>query len=112
MLKYRGKHLVRAGFIGAVLILLVIAVGLNPQGLVTQATSVRYQALFTHAGGLIVGNEVKVSGVHVGSVSDVALRDGKAHVTFTVDADVPFGSQTTAHIRTGSLLGQRVLTLE
>ena len=32
--------------------------------------------------------------------------------TFTVDGKVQLGSDTTAHIRTGTLLGQRVLTLE
>jgi phospholipid/cholesterol/gamma-HCH transport system substrate-binding protein len=112
MLKYRGAQLTRAGFIGTALILLVIAVGLNPERLVTLATTVRYQAVFSHAGGLIGGNDVKVSGVKVGSISAVTLRDGKAVVTFTVGSAIPLGSQTTAHIRTGSLLGQRVLTLE
>ena len=34
MLKYRGAKLVRAGFIGVVLIMLVIAVGLQPERLV------------------------------------------------------------------------------
>ena len=31
MLKYRGSNLIRAGFIGVVLIMLVIAVGLQPE---------------------------------------------------------------------------------
>jgi phospholipid/cholesterol/gamma-HCH transport system substrate-binding protein len=112
MLKYRGRHVMRAGFIGVVLIVLIIAIGLQPERLVAWATTVRYQAQFTHAGGLLVGNDVKVSGVKVGSVSEVALRDGKALVTFSVNATVALGSETTAHIRTGSLLGQRILTLE
>ena len=53
-----------------------------------------------------------VSGVKVGTVSDVSLHEGDALVTFRVDGKVRLGSQTTAHIRTGSLLGARVLTLE
>jgi len=112
MLKYRGSHLVRAGILGVVLILLVITVGLQPQRLVALATSVRHQALFTEAAGLAPGNDVKVAGVKVGSVSDVELQRGKALVTFTVDGTVRLGSDTTAHIRTGTLLGQRLLTLE
>jgi phospholipid/cholesterol/gamma-HCH transport system substrate-binding protein len=112
MLKYRGTRLIRAGFIGVTLIIMVIAVGLNPERIITWATSVRYQATFAHAGGLVIGNDVKVSGVKVGTVSDVELQAGKAMVTFTVDSTVALGSATTAHIRTGSLLGQRVLTLE
>ena len=76
------------------------------------ATSVRYQALFTEAGGLTAGNDVTVSGMKVGTVSDVSLRNGDALVTFTVKGNVPLGADTTAHIRTGTLLGERILTLE
>ncbi|MBU3686229.1 MAG: MCE family protein [Mycobacterium sp.] len=112
MQKYRGSKLVRSGFIGLALILLVITVGLQPQRLVELATSIRHQALFTDAGGLSPGNDVRVSGVKVGTVSEVALKQGKALVTFMVDGRVRLGSDTTAHIRTGTLLGQRLLTLE
>lgn len=112
MLKYRSTRLIRTGFIGLTLIVLIIAVGLNPESLRAWAFTAPYHAIFTHAGGLVVGNDVKVSGVKVGSVTDVALRDGKADVTFNVDSTVTLGAETTAHVRTGSLLGQRVLTLE
>ena len=112
MLKYRGSDLIRAGLIGVVLIVLVIAIGLQPQRLWSMATAIRYQALFAEAGGLAAGNDVTVSGIKVGTVSDVTLRNGDALVAFTVPGKIQLGSDTTAHIRTGSLLGQRVLTLE
>ncbi len=112
MLKYRGSNLIRSGIIGIVLIVLVISVGLQPQRLWTLATSIRHQALFTEAGGLSAGNDVKVSGVTVGTVSDVALEKGRVLVTFMVNGHVRLGADTTAHIRTGTLLGQRLLTLE
>jgi phospholipid/cholesterol/gamma-HCH transport system substrate-binding protein len=112
MLKYHGTQLIRAGFIGAVLIILVIAVGLAPERLARWATSLRYAALFSEAGGLAVGNDVTVSGIKVGSVSGVSLQNGDALVKFTINGRYPLGSQTTAHIRTGTLLGARVLTLE
>jgi phospholipid/cholesterol/gamma-HCH transport system substrate-binding protein len=112
MLKYRGTQLIRSGFIGLTLIVLTITVGLQTQWLMALATSIRHQALFLEAGGLAPGNDVKVSGVKVGTVSDVTLQQGKALVSFTVSGKVRLGSNTTAHIRTGTLLGQRVLTLE
>ncbi|GAY18176.1 MCE family protein [Mycobacterium sp. shizuoka-1] len=112
MLKYRGSSLVRSGFIGLALIVLVITIGLSPERLVSLATSIRHQALFTEAGGLQAGNDVKVSGVKVGTVSDVSLQRGKALVTFMVKGSVRLGEDTEAHIRTGTLLGQRILTLE
>lgn len=112
MLKYFDRNLIRPGFIGVVLILLIITVGLQPERLWTAATSIRHQALFTEAGGLAAGNDVKVSGVRVGTVSDVSLYKGEALVTFMVAGKVRLGSDTTAHVRTGTLLGQRILTLE
>jgi phospholipid/cholesterol/gamma-HCH transport system substrate-binding protein len=45
-------------------------------------------------------------------VTGVSLDQGDALVAFTVDGKYPLGSLTSAHIRTGSLLGQRVLSLE
>lgn len=112
MLKYRDSKRLRSGLLGAVLIVLVTVVGLAPQQLISWATTICYQALFAEAGGITTGNNVLVSGVKVGTVSDVALYEGNALVTFRVAGKVHLGSETTAHIRTGSLLGARVLTLE
>src|ERR1700754_2138861 len=112
MLRYRGYHLIRAGFIGIVLIILVIAIGLQPERLVQWATSLRYQALFSEAGGIAVRNDVTVSGIKVGSISSVKLDNGDALVGFTIDGRYALGSDTSAHIHTGTLLGARVLTLE
>jgi phospholipid/cholesterol/gamma-HCH transport system substrate-binding protein len=112
MLKYGGTGLIKAGFIGAVLIVLLILVGLSPDRILSMATAVRYQAVFSEAGGLAPGNDVTVSGIKVGTVTDVSLQNGDALVTFTMKGSVPLGTDTSAHIRTGTLLGARVLTLE
>jgi phospholipid/cholesterol/gamma-HCH transport system substrate-binding protein len=112
MLKYRGSGLIKAGFIGAVLVTLIILVGLSPDRIASLATNVRYQALFDEAGGLAPGNAVTVSGIKVGTVSEVSLDKGDALVTFSMKGNVPLGTDTSAHIRTGTLLGERVLTLE
>jgi phospholipid/cholesterol/gamma-HCH transport system substrate-binding protein len=112
MIKYRGSNLVKAGFIGVVLIMLTIAVGLQPERLIAWATAIRYHALFAEAGGITVGNDVTVSGIKVGSVTSVALDNGDALVGFTIGGQYPLGSDTNAHIRTGTLLGERVLALD
>ena len=112
MLRYRGSNLIRAGVIGVILIILVIAVGLQPERLLQYATSLRYQALFSEAGGLATGNDVTVSGIKVGTVSSIELDNGDALVGFTIDSKYALGSETTAHIRTGTLLGERVLALD
>lgn len=112
MLKYRGSNLVRTGLIGVVLMVLVIAVGLQPQRLINWATAQRFHALVAEAGGMRPGNDVILSGVKVGLVTGVSLVQGHAQVDFTVDGRYPLGDDTSAHIQTGSLLGQRVLALE
>jgi phospholipid/cholesterol/gamma-HCH transport system substrate-binding protein len=112
MEKYRGNKLIRAGIIGIILMVLVIIAGLQPQQLVQWATGLRYKALFSEAGGIAEGNDVTVSGIKVGTVSAVELDNGDALVSFTVGSKYSLGSDTTAHIRTGTLLGERVLSLE
>src|SRR6478752_7787385 len=112
MIKYRGARLVRAGFIGVVLVLLVIALGLQPERIANWASAIRYHAIFAEAGGLAAGADVKIAGVKVGTVNGVTLSHGDALVDFTIKSGVTLGTQTTAHIRTGTLLGERVLTLE
>ncbi|RDH77171.1 MCE family protein [Mycolicibacterium moriokaense] len=113
MLKYRNNPaLRRVGFLGVVLALLVVGVGLQPERLIAWATGISYEAEFADAGGLASGNDVKVSGTKVGTVTDVALGEHGAVVTFMVRGNVRLGEQTTAHIRTGSLLGARIMTLE
>ncbi|CAN5753698.1 MCE family protein [soil metagenome] len=112
MLRYRGSQLIRPGLIGVILVALVITVGLQPEKLWSWATSIHYQALFAEAGGLTTGNEVTLSGIKVGTVSSVSLQQGHALVAFSLDGQVRLGPQSTAHIRTGSLLGERTLALE
>ncbi len=111
MLKYRGLQLIRPGFIGLTLVVLVILIGLQPERLLSMVTTVRYQAVFKEAGGLAVGNAVTVSGIKVGTVDNIVLRHGAAVVTFSVESGLSLGSQTSAHIQTRTLLGQRVMTL-
>jgi phospholipid/cholesterol/gamma-HCH transport system substrate-binding protein len=55
---------------------------------------------------------VTVSGIKVGSVSSIELDNGDALVGFTINSKYALGSETTAHIRTGTLLGERVLAMD
>ncbi|WP_030521203.1 MCE family protein [Nocardia rhamnosiphila] len=111
MFRYRGRHLLRHGLVGIVLILCVISLGLQSQQAIAWGTTVRYQAVFQEAGGLEAGDEVIVSGVRVGSVTEVGLDHGDARVVFTVRSSVPVGAESSVQIKTGSLLGKRIMTL-
>jgi phospholipid/cholesterol/gamma-HCH transport system substrate-binding protein len=70
-------------------------------------------AVFSDASPLVAGNVVKASGVDVGKITDVALRDGKAHVTMRIDPRVlPLHQDATATITTQDLLGERFVLLK
>lgn len=66
------------------------------------------RARFVSASQIVKGNEVKVSGVAVGEVTDVELTDdGQAEITMSIDADGyhPLRRGTRAIIRESSLSG-------
>ncbi len=70
-----------------------------------------YNADFSESAGLVPGNEVRISGVKVGTVSDVALDGDHVKVSFRVK-DAWLGDQTRAAIKIKSLLGQKYLALD
>src|SRR3954464_461294 len=71
-----------------------------------------YKAVFSDAVNLIHGDEVRMAGVRIGTVSGVKLVDGdKALVSFTGDKKVPLTTTTLAIIRYRNLIGQRYLAL-
>lgn len=70
-------------------------------------------AVFDDASPLVAGNVVKAAGVDVGTIHDVELKDGKAHVTMRLDRRVlPLHDDASATITTQDLLGERFVLLE
>ena len=69
------------------------------------AAPYKVKAAFDNAGQLVKGNEVRVGGQPVGSISDIELDDrANAVVTMEVKGDVaPLHEGTTATIRAASL---------
>lgn len=70
-----------------------------------------YSAYFAEASGLRSGAPVELSGVEVGTVSDVELDGDKVLVTFKVGSDVSLGDRSEAAVKTKSLLGAKFLEL-
>lgn len=71
-----------------------------------------YHAMFTEAGGLKVNDEVRIAGVRVGKVDDIALDGNRVKVSFKVEDTAAFGSQTRAAIKVKTILGSMFLALE
>jgi phospholipid/cholesterol/gamma-HCH transport system substrate-binding protein len=70
-----------------------------------------YSANFAEAAGLKSGDDVRVAGVKVGSVSSVTLQGRHVHVGFTVSG-AWVGDQSTAEIKIETLLGQKYLSID
>jgi phospholipid/cholesterol/gamma-HCH transport system substrate-binding protein len=72
-----------------------------------------YHALFSDATSLNKGDDVRVAGVKVGTVTDISLKDNEvADVSFTVADDAPMTRGTTAELRFRNLVGQRYVDIE
>lgn len=69
-----------------------------------------YEAEFSEAAGLRQDDEVRVAGIKVGEVTDVALDVDRVLVTFRV-GDTWVGDGTTAAIKIKTLLGRKFLAL-
>ncbi|MCP3819248.1 MCE family protein [Streptomyces sp. A3M-1-3] len=71
-----------------------------------------YRAVFSDVTSLEEGDDIRVAGVRVGEVEDIAIKDRTlAEVTFTVTRDRPLFITTGAVIRYRSLVGQRYIAL-
>ena len=85
--------------------------------------TVSYHGLFRDATGLLVGDDVRVSGVRVGTIKsiklvrepgtpDPATAPFVADVTFSVSVDRPLTTWSVAKLRFRNLVGQRYLAVE
>ena len=70
-------------------------------------------AVFANASPLIEGNDVKISGVTVGKVESIEVREGQALVGMSLDEEaMPLHQDAKATIRPLSLLGERFVELD
>lgn len=104
------RNPVRVAVVGLVLIGVVIALAINYGRLPLVSGGETYRAEFTDASGLQEGEEVRVAGIKVGTVTDIALGKARVIVTFDVDG-VTLGRDTTAGIEVKTLLGQHYLSV-
>src|SRR3954469_20863208 len=71
-----------------------------------------YRAEFVDATGVVKGDDVRIAGVKVGTVSDIEIvHRTRALVTFSVESSTSLSEATRASIRYRNLVGQRYLAL-
>jgi phospholipid/cholesterol/gamma-HCH transport system substrate-binding protein len=97
--------------VGLVVLALLGTVAYRAEDLPLIGGGTTYTADFTEGAGLRSGNEVRVAGVKVGKVTDVALDGAKVKVTFKVK-DTWVGNASRAAISIRTLLGEKFLALD
>lgn len=110
MRRYSDAQILRLGAITLVVLLLIMAASFNLSKFPGFGGTV-YQAEFADASGIHRGNMVQVGGIRVGRVEEVELHGDKVVVSFEVDNDVEFGTDSRASIEVLSLLGEKYLEL-
>ncbi|MBD8607273.1 MCE family protein [Aeromicrobium sp. CFBP 8757] len=111
MKPFRERNPVIIGLIGLTIIAAMMLGAFRADRLPIIGSGDVYHAEFAEIGSLKTGNEVRVAGVSVGKVQDIALDGNKVRVTFKIDKGTRFGPQTGADIRIRTLLGAEFLAL-
>ncbi|GAB3280544.1 MCE family protein [Actinocorallia lasiicapitis] len=107
----RDRNPVIVAIVGLTLALLFGAVAYRANDLPVIGGGTTYVAEFTESAGLRDGNEVRVAGIKVGTVTGVELDRGKVKVSFRV-RKTWIGDATTASIAIKTLLGDKYLAIE
>ncbi len=102
---------IKFGVFGVIMTLLTGALFVIMGQFRTGATN-GYSAVFTDASSLKSGDSVRVAGLRVGTVDDVALQpDNTVVVRFDADRDVALTTSTKVAVRYLDLVGNRYLEL-
>ena len=72
----------------------------------------RISADLEDAAGLVPGNEVRVAGIKVGSVTHIALAEEAARVEMEIERDIRIPTETKLEVKLKTLLGQKFVELQ
>ena len=108
---FAERNKVTIAAVGLVALVLAFLTAFYAEALPVIGAGKTQHAYFSEAGGLKVGNEVRVAGVKVGKVTGVELDGTRVEVTFKTKG-VELGDQTTAAVKVKTLLGQKYLALD
>ena len=96
----------RTALMGIVVTVLVIGVGQSVASVPLLFAQPTYYAQFADTAGLSSGDKVRIAGVDVGLVRSIEIDGDKVVIGYTLSG-TRIGSDSTAAIRTDTLLGRR-----
>jgi phospholipid/cholesterol/gamma-HCH transport system substrate-binding protein len=108
---FRERNPVIIGAVSLAVIAALVLAAFRAEDLPLIGGGDTYYAAFKESGGLKANDEVRVAGVRVGKVQEVALAGDHVRVEFTVQRGIDFGRDTGVDIKVKTLLGAMYLSL-
>lgn len=107
--RFAERNVPLIGVLGVVGVALIVVTALSAATIKSALTQSTYHARFAEAAGIRAGDDVRVSGLSVGKVREVTLRDNQVDVAFFLDDSVRLGGQTSVEIKSSTVLGRKYL---
>ncbi|WP_433800435.1 MCE family protein [Actinomycetospora sp. CA-084318] len=111
MKPFRKRNPIIIGAVSLLVLVLLVLASLNIRDLPLIGQGATYTARFGEAAGVQPDDDVRVAGIRVGSVTDVALDGNDVVISFKAP-DAWIGDQTRASIEIKTLLGQKYIALD
>ena len=108
----RERNQVTVAIVGTLVVAAVVLLSMNLNKLPFVNPQTTYHADFANADGLKSGDDVRVEGISVGSVSAVHVQGDHVHVDFTVKSGLRLGDTSNASIEVATVLGELFLQVE
>ena len=112
MKPFRDRNPVVIGAISIAVLAMLLVGAFRAQDLPLIGGGDTYYANFAEAGGIKVGDEVRIAGVRVGAVESIELDGDQVRIGFQVKTDSQFGPTSRADLKVKTLLGDMFLALE
>ncbi|MGN7225625.1 MCE family protein [Dietzia maris] len=108
-LRFRDRDPKKLGVWGAVGAVALMGISLNYDR-IPYVNGMRDATVYVaDAAGLDTGDHVQVAGMNVGTVRKIELDGDRVRVRFAINRGVELGADTSAQIKTDSILGRRAL---
>ncbi|MFV0495170.1 virulence factor Mce family protein [Mycobacterium sp.] len=101
----------RLGLMGVAVTLLVVGVGQSFTSVPMLMARPSYYGQFTDTGGINKGDKVRIAGMDVGRVEDLAIEGDHIRMKFSLGTNT-IGTESRLQIRTDTLLGKKTLEVE
>ena len=111
MRSIEGNNRIHNGFMGILILVLVIGVGQSFASVPMIFAQPKYYAQFSDTGGLHAGDKVRIAGVDVGQITSLEIAGDKVVLGYTLDG-TKIGTESRANIRTDTILGRKNLEIE